>query len=472
MTDYDIQRCKRFKYFSTGSAVFYLVVIAAYIAMLSESLIEQFMDVSISSVWLGFLLFNNKMFTISPAIIVAIYGSILAFTAYRLLVFVPAVKRARAARASKRRAAQEFQRLRPAHNRPRRGAVRSCSVLYSKLVINVGHFMDLFTDSDKESRALHERTSNEMWTSMNKRAKSDTSAVPSPPASVSSHSAVSATDSGRFSNLVNTTAQNNSNYREQLIKRRSAFRLSTLVVNPEVNIPPMILAMRGTGTSFIASCEADQTAAKQFFGCEEARPSSPTPKLSYPTDLPIVYAASSRGRGIGMRAKSFRATKGITADANVALQRLLDRHFLGPNAAERGDTISTFEEAESLKCTFYLSELESHMTFILDIYYPNDIILSEDEREEVFQQFHLWWEASRSTVPAEDLEQRNRVSFSAFSSWFLLLSEALITAHTTRPELEQEPEIEIIEEEIPELIAYPTPIVSDRWEGMGLNFFI
>jgi hypothetical protein len=113
MTDGDIERCKKFRHFSIGSVVFYLVMVAAYIAMFSEALIEQLMDVSISSVWLGFLLINDKIYTVSPLLIVVIYGSILGITGYRLLIFIPSVKRARAARASKLGSAQDFKRLKP-----------------------------------------------------------------------------------------------------------------------------------------------------------------------------------------------------------------------------------------------------------------------------------------------------------------------------------------------------------------------
>jgi hypothetical protein len=485
MTDEDIKRCKKFKHFSTGNAVFYLVVIAAYIAMFSEALIEQLMDVSISSVWLGFLLLNNKMYNVSPVLIIAIYGSILVFTGYRLYVFIPAVKRARAARASKLGSAQDFRRIKSAKVRPRRGVARSCSALYSKIMDNFGQLMDLLSDSGKVSRALKERTNNEMWTSMNRRAKSETcsaasaSGSASVSASVSSRSA-SGSGSGRFSNLLNSTAQNNNKNSKQSLTKRSAFRVSALVVDPAVNIPPSILAMRGTGVTFIANSEADQISAKQFFDCTVDSPSLPTP--SCPEDIPVVYT-SSTGHGVGTRARTFKANKGVTSNPHVALQRLLSRHCLGPVAARRGDEISTFEEPEALRCTFYLSELKSHLKFILDIYYPNNSIITEDERVEVFQNFQLWWQSTRlqlriiprhGSVSRGDEQHRDRVSFSAFSSWFLHVSETLIVAHTTRSEPEPEPVV--TQTPLPDLITSPAelpspPIVSDRWGGYIFNLF-
>jgi hypothetical protein len=424
MTDGDIERCKKFRHFSIGSIVFYLVMVAAYIAMFSEALIEQLMDVSISSVWLGFLLINNKIYTVSPLLIVVIYGSILGFTGYRLWIFIPSVKRARAARASKLGSAQDFKRLKPANQRPRKGITRSCRALSSKIMDNFGQLMDLLSNSAKISRALRERRNNETWTSMN-RTQSD--ATSGPMGSVPRSPAPK-----RFSNLVHSTAQNNN--RKPLLNRRSTFRLSAIVVSPEVNIPPLILAMRGTGVTFVASSEsyvADQITAKAFFRC--ADDSAP----SCLQDLPIVYAASALR--IGMRAKSYRVSKGVTSDPHEALRRLLSRHFLGSAAAERGDEISTLEEKEALNCTFYLSELKSHLNFILDIYYPNDSILSQDERVEIFENFHSWWQSARlqtvprrGHVPTELSHQMDRVRFSAFSSWFLLVSEKLVVAHTTR----------------------------------------
>jgi hypothetical protein len=391
--------------------------------MFSEALIEQLMDISISSVWLGFLLINNKIFTVSPLLIVIIYGSILGFTGYRLFVFIPSVKSARAARASKLGSAQDFKRLKPANQRSRKGITRSCSALSSKIMDNFGQLMDLLSNSAKISRALGERRNNETWTSMN-RTQSDGTSGPM-------GSVPRSADPKRVSNLANSTAQNSN--RRQFLTRRSTFRLSAIVVNLEVYIPPLILAMRDIGVAFVASSEsyvADQSTAKSFFHCADESP------FSCSQDLPIVYAASDLR--IGMRAKSFRVTKGVTSDPHVALRRLLSRHFLGSVAAERGDEISAFDEKEALYCTFYLSELKSHLNFILDIYYPKDSILTRDERVEIFENFHSWWQSARlqtvphrSHVPKETSHQLDRVSFSAFSSWFLLVSEKLVIAHTT-----------------------------------------
>lgn len=425
MTDGDIERCKKFRHFTIGNAIFYLVVIAAYVAMLNAAFIEELIDVSISSIWLGFLLLNDKMLTISPAILVAVYGTILGLTAYRFLVFIPAVTRARAARASKLGSALDFKRLRAAHQRPRGGIPRSCTALYLKVIVNFGHFMDLLSTNAKKLRAFRERKDNEMWTSMN-RIQSDgilgpmSSILPRPSAPT------------RVIHFVNSTAQKNDC--KQYLKRRNAFRLTTLAAYPEVYIPPMILAMRGTGVTFVSNGEnyvADQVIAKKFFNCADESPPSRT------HETPTVCSVTARR--VGSRAKSYRSNKGITSDPHEALRRLLSRHFLGPAAAERGDEISAFDEPEALRCTFYLSELKSYLNFIFDIYYPNNNILTEDERAEVFEYFHSWWQSARlKTVPSrghimeEQVCDRDRVLFSAFSSWFLLVSETLVVAHTMR----------------------------------------
>ena len=423
MTDGDIERCKKYRHFSVGSFIFCLVMVAALISMVNETLIDQLMDFCVSSVWLGFLLMNNKIFTVSPALIIAIYGSIVVFTVYRLFVFIPAVKRARAARASKLRLAQNFKRLKPSNERPRKGIARSCSALISKIMDNVCQLMDLLSNSEKISQAIRQRKNNEMWTAMN-RPRSDAMSM----ALVSSRSAAPR----GFSNLVLATAQNND--RNVSLKRRSAFRLSTLEINTEVYIPPLILAMRGSGVAFVARNENDvagQNTAKTFFGCaDDGQPSCSQ-------DMPIVHATSVIGvRG---RAKYFRANKGITSDPNVALRRLLSRYFLGTAAAERGDEISAFEEIEALNCTFYLSEIKNLLSILCEIYYPNNNILTEDERVEVFENFHYWWQfASLQIVPQFGPVSKgvtrysDRVSFSAFSTWFLLVSETLTGVHTTR----------------------------------------
>jgi hypothetical protein len=344
-------------------------------------------------------------------------------------------------------------------------------------MVNLGNLMDLFTDSGKVSRALRERTANEAWTSMNRRAKSETCSV----ASGSTSAARSAASgSGRFSNLANLSAQNNSKNSKQSLTKRSAFRVSTLVMDPTVDISTSILDMRCTGDTFVANSEVDQISAKQFFDCTVDSPTLPTTTCQ--EDIPIVYT-SSTGRGVGTRARTFKSIKGVTTDPHVALQRLLSRHCLGPVAAGKGDEISTFEDSEAFKCTFYLSDLKSHLKFILDIYYPNNYSITEEERVEVFQNFLLWWQSTRlqlRNVPPHgsfstgDEQHSDRVSFSAFSSRFLHESEALTVAHTIRPEPEPDPVI--VQTPIPDLITSSAelpspPIVYDRWGGYVFNLF-
>ena len=423
MTDGDIERCKKFRHFSIGNVVFYLVVISAYIAMVNEPLIDQLMDLSISSVWLGFLLINFKIYTTSPVLFVAIYGTILGLTGYRLYVFIPAVKRARAARASKLRSAQNFTRIGPASRRPGKGIARSCSALITKIMDYFSHAMDLLSNSEKISRKKRVRKINEIWTSMN-RIQSDSVIGPMAPRSAGPR---------RLSNLVNSTAHKID--RTLPTRRRSAFRLSSSETNPEVFIPPLILAMRGTGVIFVTNSDnyvADQITAKAFFDCSDST------LVSCSQEMPIVYATSAIKAGV--RAKSFRANKVITTDPHAALRRLLSKHILGPAAAQKGYEISAFEAHEALHCTFYLSELESLLNFICDIYYPNNNVLTEDERVEVFENFHSWWQSAslqtavpyRGSVSKEVAQLRDRVYFSDFSSWFLLVSRTLTVAHTKR----------------------------------------
>jgi hypothetical protein len=423
MTDGDIERCKQFRHFSTGNLIFYLVMVAALIAMFNETLIDQLMDLSISSVWLGFLLFNFTIYTISPVLVVAIYVTILGLTGYRSYVFIPAIKRARAARASKLRSAQNFNGLKLASTRPGKGISRSCSALISKIMDNIGQLMYLLSNSEKISRAKRVRENNEIWTSMN-RTQSDTVIGPMAPRSAGPR---------RFSNLVNSTAHKID--RTLSMRRRTAYRRTTSEMNPEVCIPPLILAMRGTGVIFVTNSDnyvADQITAKAFFSSANDCPTSCS------QEMPIVYATSALRAGV--RAKCFSANKGTTSDPHVALRRLLLRHFLGPAAAERGDEISFFEAHEALHCTFYLSELESLLNFICDIYYPNNNVLTEDERVEVFENFHSWRQSASlrtaapycGSVSKEVAQLRDRVHFSDFSSWFLLVSRTLTVAHTTR----------------------------------------
>lgn len=418
MTDGDIQRCRKFKHFSIGSVIFYMVVVAAYIAMVNEPLIEQLMDVSISSVWLSFLLINTKLYDISPIIIIVVYGSFLLFFGYRLYVFIPAVKRARAARARGLGSSQDFQRIRPASKR--RGVARSCSVLYSKVMDIFGHLMYNLSDSAKMAAARREQRNLEMWTSMN-RTHAHTASVSS---EVTQPLAPKQLSSIRVPG------------RKDLHRRRSAFRLTKVVTNPDINLPPFILAMRGTGDMFVANSEnyvEEQITAAKFFNC--AKDSAP----SCSQDLPIVYTMSATG--LGTRARNFKENKGVSSDPFVTLRRLLSRHFLGPEAVSRGEEISAFEELDALNCTFYLGELLSLLDFVFDIYYPNNSILTKDERMEVLESFHSWWrsvclqtasDSIRDSDSKKTTEQGDCVSFADFSAWFLRVAEILTVTHTMR----------------------------------------
>ena len=148
------------------------------------------------------------------------------------------------------------------------------------------------------------------------------------------------------------------------------------------------------------------------------------------------------------------------------------------NLLNQGGEISAFEKPEALKCTFYLSELKTLLNSILDIYYPNDTILSADERVEVMQHFLLWWDAtllkqqaaaSRNKIPQGVSPHTDRVSFRTFSTWFLLMSEALIVAHTAvRAEPEAPPR------PLPDLTSVevlPPAVVSDSWGGLFNLFY-
>ena len=174
MTDADIDKCKQHKNFTLGRVIFYTVIVAAMIAALSEELVDQMLDIILTSALLGFLLLNEQAINISPAILIVVYGVVGGTALYHLLVFVPSVRQARQARAQRAYASQDFARTRG------RNAVkvndtsmplvsmRRLKVICDLLIEYVGVFNTIISGDWTSRKREKEWEDESIWCGMNK----------------------------------------------------------------------------------------------------------------------------------------------------------------------------------------------------------------------------------------------------------------------------------------------------------------
>lgn len=440
-------------------------MMAAYVAMVSEVFVDQLMDVTLSSIWLAFLMINTRLLLISPLLIIVIYGFIAGFTLYRFGVFVPVVERARALRASRLMAAKEFHRSPSLEGKSAQWGVTAIKRIGYKSMDYLGNWMDMFSKSAVLSRKARAFSDDEAWGSMN-RTPLLVGAV-SPSTSQSSRLNVVSCEPKESQYSIETrdlapgkTFPRTVSYRAHRLRSPSSLQLKTL------SIPPSIMALRSSH-NFSANANAKrdkealpshQHAVIHTFDIDDLQApciSSQTPVISG-----MVPAL------IGDNAKSFRANKEITSDPHVALRQILTIHVLGAEAHRRGETLSAFEIPEALKSVFFLSELELLLSSIFDTFYPNNVILTDMERIEAVELLRSWRKSlqapstsesaseketeSRRVDDAEEgegaeqgvsavvpplspspsLSNSDRISFPAFAKWFVHLAQLIHTMHT------------------------------------------
>lgn len=421
INDHDIERCKRHKNFSLGSFVFSVVLIAATIAMMSESLVDQMMDVTVSSLWLGFLVVNVKLCAISPLILVTIYCIVFGCIAYRAAIFFPSIKRAREGRLRKALAAKEFSTSK--RNRTMSWSVRrSTSVLCVRMSEYVGHFLNLIINEAKETRREFQISVGANWCCMNRSTIKiptidvcDGPRTPIPESinpfffqnshycsdlllPITDHSAPflppllrehSDPDPITVSIRASSYFPSSSKSRADSIlsgtfRKPKQFKRSS-VTGTHPAIPLLILQMRPSGTSNVEVVDGtDSKYAQHLNGVDKC---NTVQGLDYGA-FPIVsrHGGSMRGE----KARVYTSTTAITTNKETALKRMLNRHILGVTASERGQTLDLYQESMGRHSYVLVSELKDLLHWCFTIYHPSGLPVSDESRAETIDNLVQW----------------------------------------------------------------------------------
>lgn len=443
-------------------------------AMVSEVLVDQLMDVTLSSIWLAFLMINTRLILISPLLIIVIYGFIAAFTLYRFGVFVPVVERARSLRAGKLTAAKEFHRSPSLEGKSSRWEVTTVKRIGYRGVDYLGSWMDSISQSANMSRKARIFADNEAWGSMNRTSQLVGSAPT--PTSHNSHMTMTTTMNASYDKTSQRSLETRDLAPGKVFPRTMSYgahrlRLSSLQLKT-MDIPHSVMALR----SFHCLKAEKESQSNQYTDMDGVEgPSSAS------SEMPAISGIERSLEG-GM-AKSFRAQKEITTDPRVALRHMLTIHVLGSEAYGKGEQLSAFEIPEALKSVFFLSELEALLCSTFDTFYPNGSITTEDERSEAVELLRSWHSSlqmssrsgSESDLSSGEIDiirsssrppspsQMDRISFPAFAEWFLRLAVLISTMHTLAGAGSETPLYEATGEDdvIPEMEPYLMSCSSD-----------
>ena len=426
MTDYDIERCREYKFFSLGNIIFYLIYFAAALAAINDHLIDQFLDLSVSSVWLAFLLVNTKVYAFSRVLLISVYVTIGAILAYNFYVIIPSLRKARIARAAKVRAALDFQRTTRSVKNRGNDVRRSCHLLFDRMMAYIGYLATYKQEMKREreiAATLH-------WCGMNRSNQ------------MYGGDDISVTSCGYTSPSLSSGSFRQSPYRRESLSKVTfntplqrpaspAVRTSPIkLMHNKCGIPLHILIMRSTGESVrgermesILVHRQPITDSEQLV--EEVR------------DMPVVTSANRRY--MGSYAREFQAQKEIICSTDLILTRMLARHLSRGNKLEKNSMedshISIFDQCDGLKSFVLLSELLELLSYCWDCFCPSTNLLTEEERKEVDESLiKLLRRSVRANANKDETAEINEsgMTFNAFAIWFEeTVSNYLLTHETS-----------------------------------------
>jgi hypothetical protein len=426
MTDADIENCKEHKHHTLGSITFYVLVAAAILATISEVLIDQLMDASISSVWLAFLLLNDKIFSISPVLIAALYASIGGLILYIIFVYVPSVQKARRLRKERMQASKEFRRRRSSSRKTGDNLSGKRSTL-GKIAANFDWLMGIINTffSRERSETVKEKARNNLlvWGGMNN---------PKVLQAQSGSERAARQDTFSFSNPTSedTSSLSETQSRPKTLTRRKTFRLpnSAEIVLPTV-FPERILRMRPTDRRATrgedVNDSTDQLMAAKYFN---AVPAVPSDEKHEPTISNMRLSQRSR------LARIYLSNTEITFDPRVALRRMLLRQIIGTESYKRGVEMSALDNIDPLKSFLNDDDVVDLLTWVWDTFYPNMRELTGEQRNDTIEHYLKWRAADqllavRSITDSESTIS-TELSFAHFSSWFLALWSRINVGHS------------------------------------------
>ena len=426
MTDYDVERCREYKFFSLGNIIFYLIYFAAALAAINDHLIDQFLDLSVSSVWLAFVLVNTKVYAFSRVLLISVYALIGAILAYNFYVIIPSVRKARTARAAKVHAALDFQRTTRSVKNRGNDFRKSCHLLFDRMMAYIGHLATYKQELKREmeiAATLH-------WCGMNR-----------------SNQVYGGDDASLTTSEYTTHSLSSGSFRQPVYKRDSATKVTfkTLLQRPaysggrtspiklmnnKCGIPLHILIMRSTGETVrkdkIESILAHRPPAiisKEL--TDEAR------------DMPVV--TSTNRRFMGSSAREFQAEREIVFSTDLILTRMLTRHLSLGKKSEKRDIndshISVFDQCDALDSFVLLSELLELLRYCWECFCPASNMLTGEERKEVEESLiKLVEKSARASTYKEKTGEINEsgMTFNIFAIWFEeMVSNYLLTHETS-----------------------------------------
>ena len=406
MTDADMEKCKEHKYFTLGRVIFYVIMVAAVVAVLSETLIDQLLTLIISSLLLAFLLIHSKLLAISPLLLICIYGVLGGVGLYYLGIFVPSVKRARQARAKKAQTARECVRSTSRNIFNRRNSSLSDNLmrvfrrLSIRLVEYAGHLHSIVSYEKVKRQRDKCMTVNLMWCRMNKTIDIQFRTISS-----------SASRLGRQSSrTIPNEGESDS-------------------VNFSSSIPLTILKMRQSGSTFCRDVAPPKVA--NLFTAQ----ASSTLKIEIPKGLRSSFPAVQSPRNIGKLGISYMANKEITTDPKVALRRMLERHVLGADRYSNGEECSFLDIDNASDIFISTSELYEMLAWTWVNFYPCGQKLTDELKSEIDERFEVWKKSLarneiRTSRSSEEMSRTWGSLFPAFADWFLKTCTA-INLHVT-----------------------------------------
>ena len=392
ITDDDVEKCREHKNFTLGTFIFYVITIAAIVAMVSEALIDQLLSTILSSLWLMFLLVHERLAAISPLLLIGIYCVVAGALLYYFLVFIPSVRRARKISAI---ADNPFMQRKSRTSNMREGRMhihrlmRRAMKLYHYFLETIGHcHAAVIRDRSQQRRKKH-RQASLSWCDMN-RPQLDHGYV----VSISEAILVSQSPGNLYS------------------ARKMARRLT------EYMIPPYILSMRQSGSTFtrveIAAAEVN------FLSYRVPGPTHIHPMGPESNTIPAVQSSFYSGK----LARMFQANSEITTDSQVALKRMLCRHLIGAESYSDGEECSVFDLHGALNDYISMADLMEMLSWTWNLFYPSGQELSSVVKAEINDLFHSWWKSPTRVAMciyngADSETYFKWATFSEFSDWFL-----------------------------------------------------
>ena len=426
MTDYDIERCREYKFFSLGNIIFYLIYFAAALAAINDHLIDQFLDLSVSSVWLAFLLVNTKVYSFSRVLLISVYVIIGAILAYNFYVIIPSLRKARIARAAKVRAALDFQRTTRSVKNRGNDVRRSCHLLFDRMMAYIGYLATYKQEMKREreiAATLH-------WCGMNRSNQ------------MYGGDDISVTSCGYTSPSLSSGSFIEPPYRRESLSKVTfktplqrpaspAVRTSPIkLMHNKCGIPLHILIMRSTGESVREERVESTLVHRQPITNSEQL-------VDEVRDMPIVTSANRRY--MGSYAREFQAQKEIICSTDLILTRMLARHLSRGNKLEKNTMedshISIFDQCDGLKSFVLLSELLELLSYCWDCFCPSTNLLTEEERKEVDESLiKLLRRSVRANANKDETGEINEsgMTFNIFAVWFEeTVSNYLLTHETS-----------------------------------------